>query len=79
MSERIFSGKSSEKFWDAVSKSKSDIIYDYGCKAQELESIKDDLLAALKMCERARACGQIEKIDKIILRAAIAKGKEEQK
>jgi len=46
MSERIFSGKSSQKFWDAVNKYKDDILYEYGCKAQEIEQQRDDLLAA---------------------------------
>lgn len=34
----IFSGESSNEFWDEVKKSNSQIIYDYGCKAQELEA-----------------------------------------
>ncbi len=51
MSERIFSGRNSEKFWDAVNESQSDIIYNYGCKAQELESQRD---ALLEVCKNAR-------------------------
>lgn len=44
MDERIFSGKRSQKFWDAVNESKSNILFNYGCKAQELEQQRDDLL-----------------------------------
>jgi len=57
MSKRIFSGKSSQKFWDAVNKSKDDILYDYGCKAQKLEAINADLLTrfekAIELLEKA--------------------------
>lgn len=53
MSERIFSGKSSQKFWDVVNESKNDILYEYGCKAQELESINADLLEACEAQHQA--------------------------
>jgi len=56
MSERIFSGKSSQKFWDAVNKYKDDILYEYGRKAQEIEQQRDDLLAA---CENFPTANQI--------------------
>lgn len=49
MSERIFSGESSKKFWNAIHKSGAKILYDYGCKAQELEAINADMLEALKV------------------------------
>jgi len=36
---RIFSGENSRKFWDAINKAepKAGILYDYGCKAQNME------------------------------------------
>ena len=42
MSEKIFSGKSSVKFWEAVNrcsfeKKDKTILYEYGCKAQEID------------------------------------------
>lgn len=43
---KIFSGESSKEFWAAINLSKQNILYDYGCKAQELEASHDDLLAA---------------------------------
>ena len=66
--KRIFSGKSSKIFWDAVIRSKDkDFLYDYGCKAQELEAIKADLLAALEQirdletecCSRCEGNGRL--------------------
>ena len=52
MSERIFSGKNSKEFWDAINKSNQQrILYEYGCKAQMLESINADLLEA---CDKVR-------------------------
>ena len=55
MSEKIFSGKNSKDFWEAVNRATNrtfgknkKIIYDYGCKAQEIEQQRDDLLEALK-------------------------------
>ena len=55
MSKRIFSGLSSAKFWNAVNKSKyKDILYEYGCKAQEIEADKDELL---KVCKKAHKEG----------------------
>ena len=53
MSKKIFSGKSSKKFWDAVNQSKQDILYEYSCKAQKLESINTDLLVACEAQEEA--------------------------
>ena len=53
MSKKIFSGKSSKKFWDAVNQSNQDILYEYGCKAQKLESINADLIAACEAQEEA--------------------------
>jgi len=36
--KRIFSGDGSERFWDAIARSRDkSLLYDYGCKAQELE------------------------------------------
>lgn len=48
MSHKIFSGKNSQKFWDAVNNSMNDILCNYGCKAQELEKQRDDLLERLE-------------------------------
>ena len=45
-------------------------------RAAKAEANRKEAGKALEMCERARACGQIEKIDKIILQAAIKANKE---
>ena len=54
MDAKIFSGDNSRKFWDAVNKSKyPKILYEFGCYAQELESQRNDLLAACEAQEEA--------------------------
>jgi hypothetical protein len=37
---KIFSGNNSRKFWDAVNKAEKSpgILYEYGCKAQNMEA-----------------------------------------
>ena len=57
MSEKIFSGESSKDFWKAIEKAIRktvgvDILYDYGCKAQEIEQQRDDLLEACKYAQK---------------------------
>jgi len=82
MSEKIFSGENSKDFWRAVRKAQIDILYYYGCKAQEVEQQRDDLLEACKYLigDKAsdviahRLCLTGTKIQKIMaIIAAIAK------
>ena len=51
MNAKIFSGEESQKFWNEVERLEGNqypvgILYDYGCKAQELEAKYDELDAA---------------------------------
>ena len=69
MSKKIFSGDDSKKFWKAIKKAQTDILFDYGCKAQEIESQRDALLAA---CEKAFEESHNPKVEKI-LESAITK------
>lgn len=66
---KIFSGEKSGDFWRAVNRTKIDILYEYGCKAQEIEQQRDDLLAA---CRQAFNESHNPKVEKT-LKAAIAK------
>ena len=69
MSKKIFSGDDSKKFWRTLRKAQIDILFDYGCKAQEIESQRDDLLEALEEALKESHNPKVEKI----LEAAIAK------
>lgn len=43
---KIFSGKNSVKFWETVNRASGknkNILFDYGCKAQEIEQQRDAL------------------------------------
>lgn len=55
MGKQIFSGKESEPFWDAVEKAEivdsthvPSVLYEFGCKAQELEAEMDRLEAVIE-------------------------------
>lgn len=50
--ERIFSGKGSTPFWDAVNASHNrNVLYEYGIKAQELEAENARLREALEYAQ----------------------------
>ena len=82
MSKKIFSGDGSRAFWKTIGKVSHfqghAILYDYGCKAQELETSHAALLAA---CERGHQrlleMGQSESYRTVrILQQAITEAKE---
>jgi hypothetical protein len=56
MSEKIFSGESSKRFWNTVDRcvvgKDKDILYGYGWKAQEIEQQRDDLLEACRTTQK---------------------------